>query len=290
MRHHKEIEVTIENPSDSSLPTETGSVNKAKDFRVLKWILAVLLVLGLIAWLWFTPPGFWGKLRAIGYAVCHQIPARSFHVHDQQVPLCVRCMGMYLGAFLGILFQVLQGKQASYPPRKVILIMAAFVLAFIVDGANSYIHFFPILGGLYQPSNTLRLVTGMGMGLAISAALVPAFHQTVWKDYQHKNALASWKQIGLLIVLATILTLLVLTEKSWIIAPTAVISALAVFMMLSMVYTIVWTMIIGKENAYNTVREMAVPFLGGALFALLQISAFTIGRYLLTGTWAGFNL
>ncbi len=51
---------------------------------------------GLIMALWWlgTPPGLAGKADAVGYAVCHRIADRSFHVDGVQLPLCVRCTGM----------------------------------------------------------------------------------------------------------------------------------------------------------------------------------------------------
>lgn len=62
-----------------------------------------------------TPAGAWEKLKALGYAVCHQIEDRSFHFHDLQSPLCARCTGLYLGSLLSILFQVRQRKKGLVP-------------------------------------------------------------------------------------------------------------------------------------------------------------------------------
>jgi predicted membrane protein DUF2085 len=35
---------------------------------------------------------------AIGSAVCHQLPARSFRLWSAQLPVCARCTGIYAGA------------------------------------------------------------------------------------------------------------------------------------------------------------------------------------------------
>src|SRR6185295_13777249 len=34
----------------------------------------------------------------IGSVVCHQLPARSFHLWAAQMPVCARCTGIYAGA------------------------------------------------------------------------------------------------------------------------------------------------------------------------------------------------
>jgi hypothetical protein len=38
---------------------------------------------------------------SIGSIICHQLPARSFHLWAVQMPVCARCTGIYLGAALG---------------------------------------------------------------------------------------------------------------------------------------------------------------------------------------------
>src|SRR5713226_1466543 len=35
---------------------------------------------------------------AVGSSVCHQLPARSFHLWAAQMPVCARCTGIYVGA------------------------------------------------------------------------------------------------------------------------------------------------------------------------------------------------
>src|SRR6185436_8604187 len=35
---------------------------------------------------------------AIGSGICHQLPARSFHLWSMQMPVCARCTGIYVGA------------------------------------------------------------------------------------------------------------------------------------------------------------------------------------------------
>ena len=75
----------------------------------------VLLAVGLllVGWLFNTPGGLLGKADAVGYAVCHRIDLRSFYIGDRQLPLCARCTGMYLGAMLGLVYQVFFGRRRA---------------------------------------------------------------------------------------------------------------------------------------------------------------------------------
>jgi uncharacterized membrane protein len=253
----------------------------------------VLLAVGLlfVGWLLNTPGGLLGKADAIGYAVCHRIDMRSFHLGDRQVPLCARCSGMYLGAVLGLVYQfALRRRRTGTPPWSVLLLLGAMVLAFGVDGLNSYLHFFPGAPSLYEPQNWLRLLTGTGMGIVISAALYPAFNQTVWKDWDRRPALDGLGFLIGLVVLAAFLDLVVLTENPLVLYPLALISAAGVLLILSMVYTMVWLMVLRIENRYQSVFQLFFPLTGGFGMALLQIAILDFVRYLLTGTWDGFHL
>ena len=130
----------------------------------------------LAGWLVYTPPDLLGKADSLGYAVCHRIDLRSFHLGVRQLPLCARCTGMYLGAVLGLAFQFFSAsRRGANPPWKVIAVLGVFVAAFGIDGVNSFLALILQHGLLYEPNNTLRLLTGTGMGLAIAAAIYPAF-------------------------------------------------------------------------------------------------------------------
>jgi len=165
----------------------------------------------LIVWLQSTPAGLLGKVDAVGYAVCHRIDLRSFHLGDRQVPLCARCTGQYLGAVLSLAYLfILRPRRTGRPSWVVIGILIAWALAFAVDGFNSYLHLLPGFGRfyLYEPNNTLRLVTGTGLGLGIGTMLYPAFNETIWRRRDPRPVLTGLRDYGVLFVLGTIMVLL----------------------------------------------------------------------------------
>jgi uncharacterized membrane protein len=158
---------------------------------LLKPILIVLMILVLVSWVEITPPGILGKADAVGYAVCHRIPARSFKIGDLPMPLCARCTGMHLGALAGLLYQLRFRKRGGMPTRKIMAALGLFLATFALDGVNSYVQFFPGLPRLYESQNWLRLLTGTGLGIGIAAVLFPVFNQTAWAEYDPKSALDS---------------------------------------------------------------------------------------------------
>ena len=257
-----------------------------------KYILAVTTGTLLLAWLLYTPAGLLGKADAIGYAVCHRIDARSFHLGDRQIPLCARCTGQYLGALLGLIYQPLLGRRRTgTPPWGVIGVLGAFAAAYAVDGLNSYLHLMPNMSRfyIYAPNNTLRLLTGTGLGLGISVALLPAFHQTMWKTWSRQPALAGFRSLAGLLVLAAGVDLLVLTENPLILYPLTLLSAACVLVLLTMVYSMVFVMVFRVENRFERASQLVFPLTAGFAIALLQIAALDYLRYLFTGTWGGFH-
>jgi hypothetical protein len=70
----------------------------------------------------------------------------------------------------------------------------------------------------------------------------------------------------------------------------ALLSAFSLFLLLSLVYALVWIMIMKRENRYTAYRELWLPITAGFLTALLQIAIIDAARFWFTGTWTGFIL
>jgi uncharacterized membrane protein len=266
--------------------------------NLARWFvpLAALLVIG--AFLFITPPGLLGKADGIGYAVCHRIDERSFHLGDRQLPLCARCTGEFNAAAISLVFLGFVGRKRSSLPRKSILaVLIVFFLAFGIDGSNSYLYllkqtyegFLPQVPNIYIPNNTLRLLTGSGMGIAMASVLYPVVNQTLWHDVDERPAL-TWKEFGGLLAIIFLVDLGILSEQAIILFPIAYLSVLGVLSLLSMVFSIVWIIIMRQENTFEKLKQLWMPGLAGITLTFLMISAIDLLRLKLTGTWGGFPL
>lgn len=246
----------------------------------------------LLVWMLYTPGGLLGKADAVGYAVCHRIDLRSFHLGERSLPLCSRCTGMYLGSTLAFIYMFLRGRgrAGEFPSRPLLVVLGLMAAAFAIDGVNSYLAFFPGGPPLYAPSNTLRLLTGTGLGLGMGALVLPGFNQAVWKSVRRERSLDSPLDLGLLILAGLGVDLLVLTENPLVLYPLALVSSLGVIVLLSVVHTMLVLLLTGHENRMDDVRQLLVPALAGFTLAVLQIAALDVIRYALTGTWNGFSL
>lgn len=254
---------------------------------------AAIILIGclVVVWLANTPGGLLGKADAVGYAVCHRIDGRSFHLGDRQLPLCSRCTGMYLGAMLALSYQLFFARRkAGLPSGKIWIILGLFILAFGVDGLNSYLHFFPGAPTLYEPTNLGRLLSGMGMGLVVAFAIYPTFNQTAWKSPDMTPALADTKSLVLVVLLALGVAGLVWIENPFLLYIFGLVSALGVIVILSMVYAVFWMIILKAENRNQHLKQLMLPLGLGFGTAILQIALFDLVRFYLTHTWGGFPL
>lgn len=256
---------------------------------ILTFIAIFLTTLILTAWLWFTPGGLLGKADSVGYAVCHRIVVRSFLIGERSFPVCARCSGMYLGALVSMVYLALHAPHAGMPSLKIAIALGLLVIAFGLDGVNSYLQLFPAAPALYQPNNYLRLFTGTGVGIGIGSVLVPVLRQTLQPNWDTAPLLGSWREFAVLVVLALGVDALLLTGNPLLLYPLALLSAGSVLLILSIIYTIVWAMILRRENRFARLWQAWPLLVAGFGTALLQIGVLDALRFALTGTWDGFH-
>jgi len=273
-------------------------VSRPRFQQALKWLIPFAALIAFSIWLYITPPGLLGKADAIGYAICHRIDERSFHIGERQLPLCARCTGEFNASAISLIFFAFASRRRSgMPGWKLGAPLLLFLAAFAIDGSNSYLYLLKQTSGdalasipnLYIPNNILRLITGSGMGIALASVLFPAFNQTVWQRTDPDRAL-DIKKLGALIGIIALVDLLILTDNPIILYIVGILSVLGVLGLLVIVFSMAWLMIMRQENAFNRLREMWMPFLAGTTLAFLMITAIDLLRFTLTGTWGGFPL
>lgn len=263
-----------------------------------RWLVPLAALIVFSIWFYIAPPGVLGKADAVGYAICHRIDERSFQIFGRQLPLCARCTGEFYAAGTTLLFLALVSpKKSGMPGWKLSAPLLLFLLAFGLDGSNSYLYllkqsspgFLENIPNLYIPNNTLRLFTGSGMGIALASILFPAFNSSAWKDHDPAPAL-DWKNLGSIIGIVLVINLLILTEQPAILYPIAIISVLGVLSLLVIVFSMVWVLMMRLENAFDSLSQMWMPLLAGTTLALLMITVIDLLRLRLTGTWGAFPL
>jgi uncharacterized membrane protein YhdT len=94
--------------------------------------------------------------------------------------------------------------------------------------------------------------------------------------------------MGALLLIAALVIPAILSENPILLYPLAILSALNVLVVLTMIYTIIWVMLTRHDNQFDHLKELRWFLLAGLTTAILQIAVMDYARFLLTGTWNGF--
>lgn len=232
-------------------------------------------LLSIVALFVNAPPDSWlGKAKWIGYALCHQMPDRSFFAHEHQYPLCARCTGMYLGFVTGAIFLLLRGrtKAARLPPEPIVVLLVGFIIIMGIDGVNSTISIIPGAPQLYHTTNLHRIITGTLYGLALSALFPPVFNSAIWAAPSGERTIKNWRELGLLLLVAAIEIAVVLVFTDQLLIPISIISIGGILLLLSLLNSVIMLSVRKLENAVSTWRQLALPMLFGLALGLIEIT------------------
>lgn len=137
-------------------------------------------------------------MRWFGYGLCHQLPERSFAAGGLQVPVCARDTGIYIGFVVSLAVIVAlhhRQRPTGFPGPAAVAVMFLFGAFMAWDGVTSY-------AGLRTTTNDLRLVSGMAMGFAMAAIVVPILNDEIWRRADSDRVLSpAWRLVAWVFVL-----------------------------------------------------------------------------------------
>jgi uncharacterized membrane protein len=125
---------------------------------------AAVAWLGLLLAAPILPAPVSAAIYLAGSFICHQRPERSFHLDGAQLPVCARCLGIYLGAAAGAVVAPFSG----YVRRARLLLVTA-VLPALASLAVEWSGWSPL-------SNTIRAATGVVGGAVVAAVVLATLH------------------------------------------------------------------------------------------------------------------
>jgi uncharacterized membrane protein len=242
-------------------------------------VLLVLFYLGLLAALVFLPGAtLIERLRWLDSGICAQQPGHSFFPGGQQLPLCSRNTGIYLGFFVTMLALIVtgRGKAQKLPRWPIIAALLIGVLAMAIDGFNS-LYLDLGLPHLYQPHNLLRLATGLATGLALAAITLPILNYLFWRENNEQRSIELWSGF-LLLLLPLVLSFFAVASQNWIVLyPVALLSTAGLLSVVSSINLMIIVAVSKRDQAFERYREI-VPFFSlalllaiGELLALAQL-------------------
>lgn len=118
---------------------------------------------------WIKLPPCQRIVYVIGDAICHQKTSRSLIVNGNQMPVCARDTGLYLGIAFSLMplyfLELFRPEKYSLLIKKIFRPWWKFLLIYIPLVLPLIIDFSTQLLGLRTSNNALRLVTGIPFGL-----------------------------------------------------------------------------------------------------------------------------
>ena len=243
--------------------------------------LLLVLALGLIVvTLSLSPGGLAERLNYLGRAVCGQLAEHSFFFGGRQLPLCARCTGTYLGALTTYVMLSLmgRGRASRLPPVNILLILLLFIAFWALDGLNSYLPLFTQSYLLYEPSNILRLASGLLQGLAIMVIVRPIFAFTLWAETSDERVVRHWGELVLLLAVVALVGLAAQSELPWLYYPLALLSGTGVLLVLSLVNTLILCVLLRREGRAASWRQAVPLTLLGLALALVEAQLVNLAR------------
>jgi uncharacterized membrane protein len=222
-------------------------------------------------------------LMWLGYGLCHQLPQRSFFGGTYQVPVCARDTGIYIGFVLSLalLATLSRGRRPSAMPSAGVLVLVAASVAFLGwDGVTSY-------AGWRETTNELRLLTGLLMGWALPAILLPMLNGQLWRSPSTGRVPAGAIQTAAWLAPVPVVYLVVLRVLPLLGAAYAVLVAAAIIATFVIVNLAAVSILPFAENRAERLRDAWPALLLALAFSGVEIAASAWLRWVLVGLVPG---
>ncbi len=222
--------------------------------------------------------------RGIGYTVCSQIPSHSFFVDGQQLPLCARCSGIYLGFLVGIAGMAILGKLGAclWPPRAVMAILLLSIGAMVGDGFNSLTSSLPVAVQIYEPTNLLRLITGTAAGTSLALLEIPVLNDALWAKREMTESVSDLGELLGFVIIAALVDVLVYSENPLTLYPVTILGTVGVFATIGAAGTALAATLLRRERQARSLAQAMPLFVVGLGLSIAAMAALGALRYYLS--------
>lgn len=260
-------------------------IQQARAERDQPWRYVFLAALGILLLALILTPG--APLEQKMYAIVHGLVAQQHNVFlgGLQFPLCARNIGIY-GSFLVTMTYLLgrgRSRAGRLPSRPITVTLVMFAVVMTVDGFNSM---FAEMGRpyLYTPHNALRILTGIGMGVAISVAALLVFNRALRQDIdQQQRILAGWYELGSVLALNLLVPAAIYANLGFMYWPLAALAFFGIIAELFMVNVLLASLLMGYSRSVTSLAQLARPATVALLPTLGLIATLSILRFWLEG-------
>lgn len=242
------------------------------------WWAVVLLAFFLAPW------PLADKVWAAVHGLCAQTPGHMLRFGEEELPLCARDSGIYLGVTLGAAFLLVRGRwlAAGRPARWFWALLAGVLAFFATDALNSLADDWFGLRLLYVPDNRLRLASGLALGLALAVLLLWAVHLSFRGRQRERRIVAGPADLAGLLLLGIGGGLALGSGWPPLYIPLAALSVGG--LVASLVVLNALLILIGQgRRLLEDLWEAGRPLLGAGLLAVAEMALLSWLRYRLGG-------
>jgi uncharacterized membrane protein len=228
-------------------------------------------------------------LRALLYGVSAQRPSHSVFLGGEQLPLEARMGGIFLGFLCALAVVAVLGRlRAGQPPHGTLALACWALIALTgLDGLNAFLSD-GNLPHLYSPNTALRLLTGLGAGLAVGLLAIPVVAGVVWSRPTDEASIEDPVELVGALAVVGLVCALILVGISALLWPIALAMLAGVFVAFGTANLYVIVLATGRAQQANTFVDLRQGLVGSLGLALVELAGLSALRSFLIATF-GFS-
>jgi hypothetical protein len=187
--------------------------------------------------------------------------------------------GIFLGFLCATLLIVVLGRLKASRPPSGILGLACWTLVALtaLDGLNAFL-FDGNLPHLYAPSSALRLLTGLGAGLAVGLMAVPVVASIVWSRASDEASLEDPLELLAGVALAGLVGALILAGVGVLLWPVALAMLVGVLVAFGVANLYVIVLATRRAGQAVTFADLGSGLIGSLVLSLLEVGGLSALR------------
>lgn len=236
-------------------------------------------MLGGILLIALLPGGFAEKSKLLLHGLCAQTPDHTFALGGQPLPFDARMTGIYSGVAGATILLAIRGRLLSHqlPSLQMMAVLALFAAAMAADGFNSLLTDL----NLWHPwttTNTTRLITGYGAGVALAVALVWLLGGTVFQIAERMPILGGWRDLVGTLIFLPVVGLLLWIAPGWLYVPFATLLVISAWTVLGTLATVTLLLVTRRDEKIVSRPMLHLPGAVGLIFGLVAMVLLSSGR------------
>jgi hypothetical protein len=190
--------------------------------------------------------------------------------------------GIYGGFMVAFACLAAKGRDraAKLPSFPLMGLLALFVGVMALDGFNSLLL---DLGEthLYQPDNRLRLLTGVGTGIALATIFCYLFGVTLWRRPNIAMPVLTWRDLPVLILAQAPFLVLVIAGWGWTAPVLTVLLVLAAVFVIGALALIAIVLIRRLDYTFERIGDLQTTATSAIFVAVVLMGLLSGSRFLL---------